>query len=120
MTWKETHWRTRAFREYPWTLSCMQVCSSRASFASACWAGSFFWCQHWLRLSYAVVKRFLPGALVGCTSSGRRSGRMVASEASWTTVEHVCRSLDVLQGLKWPVNGLLHDTGRRAGLKSSS
>ncbi|KAK9839266.1 hypothetical protein WJX81_004770 [Elliptochloris bilobata] len=28
LTWKETHWRTRPFREYPWTLSCMQVCAS--------------------------------------------------------------------------------------------
>jgi len=25
LTWKETHWRTRAYREYPWTLSCMQA-----------------------------------------------------------------------------------------------
>ena len=37
MTWKETPWRTRAFREYPWTLSCMQVRSRGMSTVSAFW-----------------------------------------------------------------------------------
>ena len=46
MTWKETHWRTRAYREYPWTLSCMQVRSSSTSRAKASRARSRFWCLH--------------------------------------------------------------------------
>ncbi|KAK9915278.1 hypothetical protein WJX75_007018 [Coccomyxa subellipsoidea] len=28
MVWKDTHWRVRGFREYPWTLSSMQVYAS--------------------------------------------------------------------------------------------
>lgn len=67
MTWKETHWRTRAFREYPWTLSCMQVWRSSSSFASASWAGSTFWCLHLLSPPQGVSVSYLfTGAGLAC------------------------------------------------------